>query len=102
MTKFPTHKRIKDKPYKNKDYLNYMHHSDKACIICGSREIELHHIRMKGQIGRIDSQVVPLCMNHHRGMFSPHGFDSSAFYEDYPKEWLLEQAEEFFNEYESL
>lgn len=100
--RLPKANRIKPKPYKNKEYLNYMHNSDKNCIICGDINIELHHVKTKTLTDRADNRVVPLCPNHHRGMFSPHGFDSSAFYEDYPKEWLLHMAEEFFNEYESL
>ena len=90
---------LKPKAYKNKDYLSYMHNSDKSCVICGCREIELHHIKTKTQTNRDDSKIVPLCSEHHRGKFAPHGFDSSAFYEQYSKEQLLEWAEEFFNEY---
>ena len=90
---------LRQKAYKNKAYLKHMHSSEKSCVICGSREIELHHIRTKEQTGRIDNQVIPVCPLHHRGKFSPHGFDSAAFYEQYPKELLLQLAEEFFNEY---
>ena len=90
---------LKPKPYKNKDYLAYMHNSDKSCVICGSKNIELHHIKTKDQTQREDNKIVPLCPEHHRGKFAPHGFDSAEFYKQYPKEQLLEWAEEFFNEY---
>ena len=90
---------LKPKPYKNKAYLNYMHNSGKVCVVCGKRDIELHHIKTKSQTNRDDSKIVPLCVEHHRGNFAPHGFDSSEFYEQYPKELLLQWAEEFFNEY---
>lgn len=100
MYKVPQKKtRLKPKTYKNKAYLEYMHNSGKSCVICGKRDIELHHIRTKSQVGRIDNQIIPLCPQCHRGKFSPHGFDSSEFYNRYPKELLLQWAEEFFNKY---
>jgi len=90
---------LKPKPYKNKAFLEYMHNSGKSCVIYGKRYIELHHIRTKSQTNRDDSKIVPLCVEHHRGKFAPHGFYSSSFYEQYPKELLLQWAEEFFNEF---
>ncbi len=91
--------RLKPEVYKNKKYLNHMHNSGKTCVVCGKRDIELHHIKTKSNTDRDDSKIVPLCVEHHRGKYSPHGFDSSEFYEQYSKEMLLELAEEFFNEY---
>ena len=99
MAKLPKANRIKPTAFKDKDYLSYMHNSDKACVVCGSREIELHHIKTKTQTMRNDNEIVPLCMNHHRGNFAPHGFDSAEFYKEYPKEFLLELAEQFYSEY---
>jgi hypothetical protein len=94
-----THKLIKPKAYKNKDYLNYMHNSGNACIICFYPNIELHHLKDRIILGRDDSKVVPLCPEHHRGKYSPHGANSKEFYEECPKEWLLQIAEEFYEEY---
>lgn len=94
--------RIKPKAFKDKEYLSYMHNSDKTCVICGSREIELHHINPADEPRRCDSHIVPLCPQHHRGNFAPHGFDSADFYKDYPKELLLQWAEEFYSEYKEI
>lgn len=90
---------LKPKVYKNKAYLEFLHNGENSCVVCGSREIELHHIKTKIQTDRDDSKVIPLCSEHHRGKYSPHGFDSSSFYEQSSKELLLEWSEEFFNEY---
>lgn len=49
---------------------------------------------------RADNRIVPLCPEHHRGAFSPHGFNSNEFYQVHPKEYLLEEAERFYNEYQ--
>ena len=94
--------RIKPKAFKDKKYLHYMHASDKQCYICGCYEIELHHIKTKIQTMRLDNIVIPLCPEHHRGNYSPHGFNSSDFYANNPKETLLRGAEEFYNEYISM
>ncbi len=94
--------RIKPKAFKDKDYLSYMHNSEKRCVVCGRFDIELHHIKTKTQTFRNDNQVVPLCVEHHRGNFAPHGFDSGEFYKEYPKELLLKWAEEFYKEYEDI
>lgn len=48
---------------------------------------------------KVPQKKAPLCVEHHRGKFAPHGFDSAEFYEQYPKELLLQWAEEFFNEF---
>ncbi len=48
------------------------------CIICGSTDIELHHI-VKGRGRRKQHEneysVVPLCYYHHRGTKGVHGRD---------------------------
>ena len=90
---------LKQKAFKCKEYLEYMHNSDKKCIVCGDTNIELHHIKTKTQTNRNDNEIVPLCANHHRGNFAPHGFDSAEFYKQYSKEMLLEFAEDFYNDY---
>jgi hypothetical protein len=94
------HNRIKPKAFKDKAYLAYMHNSGKKCLVCGSCNIELHHIKTKTMTDRADNRIVPLCPEHHRGTFSPHGFNSNEFYEAHTKEFLLEEAERFYNEYQ--
>jgi hypothetical protein len=48
------------------------------CVICGSSDIELHHI-VKGRGKRKEHEnkysVVPLCPYHHRGTKGVHGRD---------------------------
>ena len=90
---------LKPKPFKSKEYLQWAHNSDQRCIVCGSMKVEAHHL-LAGSLGRPDDKIVMLCPEHHRGKFSPHGFDSDMFYEDYPKEFLEEQADIMFKEFE--
>ena len=99
--KLPEANRIKPKAYKNKKYLSYMHNSGKVCFVCGDCNIELHHIKDKDILGRDDSKIIPLCPEHHRGRFSPHGADAKEFYEDHDKVILLLHAIRYFNEFEN-
>ena len=69
---------LKPKPYKNMFYLRWLHTQSLTCLVCGVRQIELHHID-QGYKGRADNRVVPLCPEHHRGRFSPHGADKKEF-----------------------
>lgn len=69
---------LKPKPYKNKAYLEWLHNQGLTCMICGSEQIEIHHID-QGAKGRADNRTVPLCAEHHRGKFSPHGAEKRSF-----------------------
>ncbi len=90
---------LKEKPYKNKEYLSWLHNQGLICMVCGAQQIELHHLRTKGQVGRIDNQCVPLCSVCHRtGNFSAHGSDAKAFNKEW-KDKLLEEAERLFKKY---
>lgn len=90
---------LKEKPFKSKAYLSYLHNSGKTCLVCGDTNIELHHV--DNGIGRRDDRTcVCLCPAHHRGKLSPHGFDSVYFYALYPKEYLIEISAELFKEWE--
>jgi len=99
LSKKINHGRIKPKAYKDKNYLSYMHNSGKTCLVCGSNNIELHHVKTKILTDRDDSRIVPLCPNHHRGKYSPHGFDLKQFYEDYPLDYLLKESKRHYDEY---
>lgn len=94
------HGMVKEPTYKNKHYLAYMHNSSKVCLVCGSSSIELHHVKNKHLTDRADNRIVPLCPEHHRGEFSPHGFDQKLFYECYSRDHLLKKASEYFKEFE--
>ena len=48
----------------------------KYCYVCGSPNIELHHICFRSQSKQLTNCVlnhVYLCPEHHRGNFGPHG-----------------------------
>ena len=98
MYKIPEKKcRLKPKPYKNKFYLQWLHNQGLCCLVCGVRQIELHHID-QGSKGRADNRCVPLCPEHHRGKFSPHGADKREF-EDKHMEAMEYEAEKLFVEF---
>jgi hypothetical protein len=90
--------RIKDAPYKDKEYLGWFHCQNFGCLVCGSNNIEAHHVSRGGE-GRPDDTIVPLCPEHHRGRYSPHGFESGKFSEEYPKYILLEIARKLHDSY---
>ena len=54
-----------------------------GCILCRSLDIgetpaELHHQKIDG-IRASDKDVIPLCVEHHRGMTGVHGLGRKAF-----------------------
>ena len=85
---------LKEKPYKNKYYLKWLHSQGLTCMVCGVPQIEIHHIQ-QGAKGRADNETVPLCPEHHRGKFSPHGADKKEF-EDTHMEQMEDYAAELF------
>lgn len=91
---------LKEKPFKSKEYLSWFHSQGFCCMVCGSSQIEAHHI-MQGNRGRQDDLIVPLCPDHHRGKYSPHGFDAKAFYEGYPKDMQIEVANKLFERWKN-
>ena len=94
--KIPTYS-IKKKPYKNKFYLAHLHNNWLTCMVCDVPQIELHHLD-QGMKGRADNRVVPLCPEHHRGRFSPHGADKKEFEAMYMDE-MEDKADELFEEF---
>lgn len=93
-----TKERIKESAYKSKDYLSWFHTQNFGCLVCGSNNIEAHHV-LRGGEGRPDDSIVPLCPEHHRGRYSPHGFESGRFSNEYPKDILLEVSRRLHNSY---
>lgn len=60
------------------------------CIICGTRPVEVHHIR-EGQGGAQraqDTLTIPLCVEHHRGANGIHGLGRKGFYLRYKRDEL--------------
>ena len=91
---------LKEPVYKNKDYLAYLHDGTHNCYVCGSKNIEVHHLDA-GAKGRSDKNVICLCPEHHRGDFSPHGSRSIDFYKRYPRDTLQTFADILFHEYDT-
>lgn len=95
MYKVPQKKQpLKEKPYKNKNFLSWLHNQGLKCLVCGSPQIEIHHLD-QGAKGRADNRTVPLCPEHHRGKHSPHGAEKRLF-EDTYMVLMEEYAEELF------
>ena len=89
---------LRPKPFKDKAYLAWMHNQGFCCFVCGNPQIELHHLD-HGNRGRADNKCVPLCVEHHRGTFSPHGANAKQFYEKHDKELMEEIADKLFENY---
>ena len=66
-------------------------------MVCDVPQIELHHLD-QGMKGRADNRVVPLCPEHHRGRFSPHGADKKEF-EAMHMDEMEDKAAELFEEF---
>jgi len=88
---------LKEKPYKNKKYLQWLHNNNLCCHVCSSHNIEIHHLE-SGAKGRPDNKCVILCPEHHRGKFSPHGAEAKEFNKMYLDD-LYMVSEELFNEF---
>ncbi len=61
-------------------------------MVCQDSQIELHHIKTKVLREKNDHLVIPLCVNHHRGIYSPHGKDVQKFNDNYSALALIEIA----------
>jgi hypothetical protein len=60
------------------------------CLLCGTRPVELHHIREgQGASQRAqDTLVLPLCPACHRGPNGFHGLGKKGFYMRYKRDEL--------------
>lgn len=75
-----------------------------GCVLChtlgyGSTPAEIHHIRRLGAV-RSDSEVIPLCPEHHRGNTGVHGLGRKAFCKRYglTEEDLLLETKKLLSE----
>jgi len=86
------------KAYKDPDYLQWVHNTQK-CLVCGSGNIEAHHIKHHSIKGRDDRYIIPLCPFCHRGStLSPHG-TPKAFKERYPIAAQVQLAYQMYEKY---
>ncbi len=91
----------KEYEYKNPKYLAWLK-ENKPCEICGNYGVEIHHIKKMPLVRkRNDLMCIPLCPEHHRGEYSPHGFKSVGFYAGNSVEWQMTRAVLNFSEYEA-
>jgi len=92
------HAPLKQKPFKSKAYLKWLHSQNFGCLVCGNTQIEIHHLD-HGNRGRADNKCVILCPECHRGSnLSPHG-TPNKWKELYPNEILEDIADKLFNQY---
>jgi hypothetical protein len=90
---------MREYDFKDKEFLKWLHETQN-CIVCGNHNIEVHHIKgMKQVRKRNDLMIIPLCAEHHRGKYSPHGADSDKFKEDYPLEQQMQIAVLLYSNY---
>lgn len=95
--------KLRKKTIKDRNYLAWIHSSNKRCIVCNDAIIEAHHVysNLHG-IERSDHLIVCLCSEHHRGSkCSPHG-NKGSFGRLFSFEQLLHFANKNFKEYERL
>ncbi len=90
---------VKEHDYKNPKFLSWLK-ENKPCVVCGDYGVEIHHIKKMSMVRkRNDLMVIPLCPEHHRGKYSPHGFESSGFYNGLDIEQQMQLAVLFFSEF---
>ena len=96
----------KPKKFNKNAYFNWIHSNNFSCVVCGRKDIELHHItdihELKGE-RRIHTRIVPLCLNHHRvGKFAIHNMAKDEFYENVMDlDTLLFHSNRILEEYEN-
>ena len=95
-----THWNKKPKQKPNPEYIEWLH--AQACYICGQIPTESHHVKKKGQILKDHKLLIPLCPEHHRGEYSPHGRERAKFLKMYPIDPQIELANSLLYEFERL
>jgi len=90
---------MKEYEYNNQKFLRWVK-ENKPCVICGTYGVEIHHIKKMPMIRkRNDLMCIPLCPEHHRGKYSPHGHESTGFYAGLPLEQQMQIAVLNFSEF---
>jgi hypothetical protein len=83
-------------------YIQWLRNQQLQCLICGSNEVELHHIKRSSTDKKNHKQLLPLCREHHTGSsISPHGA-KKQFFEIYPFESQVIIADKLYENYEIL
>jgi len=94
------HIRIKPKPERDKEYLEWFATMMFPCFVCGTyHDVKGHHIKLHSSDPKNDHELLPLCNEHHVGlMLSPHG-TPKQWRETYSMDTQLEHAAEIYAEY---
>lgn len=93
--------RLKPKAKKEPKYLSWLHQIEQPpCFVCNTiAGIQMHHVKEHSTDARIDSQIIPLCQNHHLGNdFSVH-MTPKAFKETYDMKTQLKYADDLYRRY---
>ena len=92
------HKEPKQKP--NHEFIEWLH--NQPCYVCQRTPSEAHHVKRKGQVTKDHKLLIPLCYEHHRGDYSPHGKHRKEFLKMYPIDPQIEFANSLLYEFERL
>ncbi|GEM_PF-7102134 len=84
----------------NPDYIEWLH--NQPCYVCNQTPCEAHHVKLKGQIAKDHNTLIPLCTEHHRGEFSPHGRDRKEFLGLYPLHAQIQIAHQLLETFEEV
>lgn len=80
-------------------FLNWAKDKKFGCFVCGGRNTELHHIKLKSTDKKNHYHVIPLCIEHHKGYeLSPHG-TPTKWREIYTMSQQIEFAECMYGKY---
>ena len=102
------HERIKkkSKPFKDKEYLAWLHNQELKCFACGGYAtmddgIELHHVKETSSDKRNDNEVIPLhgIKCHRLGVELSAHLTPKKFRETFPVGAQLKYAKELYNRY---
>ena len=91
-------KEPKQKP--NLDYIEWLH--NQPCYVCKTTPCEAHHVKQKGQVTKDHNTLIPLCAEHHRGEYSPHGKHRKEFLDMYPVHAQIQIAHQLLETFEGL
>ncbi len=81
------------------EYLNWAKNQDLRCMVCGSGDFQLHHLKRSSSDKKNHFMVIPLCLEHHIGKeMSPHGA-KKIFFEVYSWEWQVRYSKNLHKNY---
>ena len=86
----------------DRDYLSWLKDNDvvkSQCFVCGSDNVQFHHIKRDSTDKKDHKRVIPLCSKHHTGWeLSPHG-TPARWREVYPMQVQYDFADGIYKMY---